>query len=164
MSRAANLNSWEGGGFGVSATTDGTAFRYVRLFVDAPERSEELTVPTSLEDAAMRAQLYPADYFLRQLAQGVADCERRYGRPISIVRVEAWRIDFEGEPLKGIERRLRSFTLYVSPPVEYVSQPVEPQLRRIVLFTRKCRGPAWESARSFRRLDEAMPHPIPRLR
>jgi hypothetical protein len=97
------------------ATTDGAAFRFVRLFVDAPERSEEIGVPTSLEDAAARAQLFPSDHFLRQLAEGVADRERREGKPVSTVRVEAWRIDFAGVPLKGTERRLRSFTLYVSP-------------------------------------------------
>jgi hypothetical protein len=98
------------------AATDGTSFRFVRVFVDAPDRSEELAVPPSLDDDALRAQIFPADHFLRRLAVAVAERERHHGRSVSLVRVEAWKIDFSGVPLKGIERRLRSFTLYVSPP------------------------------------------------
>jgi hypothetical protein len=97
------------------ATTDGTAYRYIRLIVNAPGRSEELGVPASLDEMATRAQLFPADHFLRQLAQAVADLEQRDGRPVSTVRVEAWRIDFRGAPLKGTERMLRSFTLRLPP-------------------------------------------------
>ena len=79
LTRTADLSPWKGGGFGMFATTDGTAFRYVRLFVDAPERSDELAVPQSLEDAALRAQLFPSDRFLlRRLPQCVSDA--RAGR------------------------------------------------------------------------------------
>ena len=116
MATVANLSPWKGGGFGMFATTDGTAFRFVRLFVDAPDRSEELVVPPSLDEVALRAQIFPADHFLRQLAVAVAEREKRHGRAVSLVRVEAWKVDFSGVPLKGTERRLRSFTLYVSPP------------------------------------------------
>jgi hypothetical protein len=115
LARAANLSPWKGGGFGMFASTDGSAFRYVRLFVEAPDRSEEIVVSGSLEDAALRAQLFPADHFLRQLAVAVAEREQRQGRAVSTVRVEAWRVDFDGSPLKGTERRLRSFTLRVQP-------------------------------------------------
>lgn len=98
------------------ATSDGTAFHFVRVFVDAPDRSEELAIPPSLDDDVLRAQIFPADHFLRRLAVAVADRERRHGRAVSLVRVEAWRVEFSGVPVKGTERRLRSFTLYVSPP------------------------------------------------
>jgi hypothetical protein len=97
------------------ATSDGTAFRYVRVFVEAPDRSEELALPPSLDDDVLRAQIFPADHFLRRLAVAVAERERRHGRAVSLVRVEAWKIDFSGVSSKGTERRLRSFTLYVSP-------------------------------------------------
>src|SRR5262245_2192837 len=49
LARVADLSPWKGGGFGMFATNDGAAFRYVRLFVDAPGRSEETHVTESLE-------------------------------------------------------------------------------------------------------------------
>jgi len=116
LARLADLSPWKGGGFGMFATTDGTAYRFIRLVVDGPGRSEELSVPASLDEAAMRAQLFPADHFLRTLAQAIADREQRHGRPVSSVRVEAWRIVFDGVPLRGTEQRLRAFTLHISPP------------------------------------------------
>jgi hypothetical protein len=97
------------------ATTDGTAFRYVRLFVDAPNRSEELTVTESLEDPALRAQIFPSDRFLSRLGKAAALRERRHGRSVSTVRVEVWRIEFAAEPLRSTERRMRAFTVHVDP-------------------------------------------------
>jgi len=96
-------------------TSEGTSYRYIRLMVEAPGRSEELSVPASLDDAALRARLFPADHFLRQLAQAMAERERRHGRAVSTLRVEAWQVQFAGTPLRGTERRLRSYTLHVSP-------------------------------------------------
>jgi hypothetical protein len=116
LTRTADLSPWKGGGFGMFATTDGTAFRYVRLFVDAPERSEELTVPQSLENAALRAQLFPSDHFLLRLGEATAVRERRQGRSVSSVRVEVWKIEFSNRPLRSTERKLRSFTVHVEPP------------------------------------------------
>ena len=115
LSRTADLSPWKGGGFGMFATTDGTAFRYVRLFVDAPERSEELAVPQSLEDAALRAQLFPSDRFLLRLGEAAAVRERRQGRSVSSVRVEVWKIEFSNTPLRSTERKLRSFTVHFEP-------------------------------------------------
>jgi hypothetical protein len=111
--RVADLSPWKGGGFGMFATTDGTAFRYVRLFVDAPGRSEELSVTASLEEPALRAQLFPSDHFLARLADAVWKRERRHGRDVATVRVEVWRVEFSDRPLRGTERRLRSFTIPV---------------------------------------------------
>ncbi len=115
LTRTADLSPWKGGGFGMFATTDGTAFRYVRLFVDAPERSEEVSVPDSLEDAALRAQLFPSDHFLLRLGEAAALRERRQGRFVSSVRVEVWRIEFSNPPLRSTERKLRSFTVHIEP-------------------------------------------------
>src|SRR5262249_14343881 len=88
------LTPWKGGGFGMFATTDGTGFRYVRLFVDAPDRSEELEVPPSLEDLADRAQALPSTVQLDRLARATAAREQRKSRPVETVRVEVWRVDF----------------------------------------------------------------------
>jgi len=115
LTRTADLSPWKGGGFGMFATTDGTAFRYVRLFVDAPERSDELAVPQSLEDAALRAQLFPSDRFLLRLGEAAAVRERRQGRSVSSVRVEFWKIEFSNTPLRSTERKLRSFTVHFEP-------------------------------------------------
>jgi len=115
LTRTADLSPWKGGGFGMFATTDGTAFRYVRLFVDAPERSDELAVPQSLEDAALRAQLFPSDRFLLRLGEAAAVRERCQGRSVSSVRVEVWKIEFSNTPLRSTERKLRSFTVHFEP-------------------------------------------------
>ena len=115
LTRTADLSPWKGGGFGMFATTDGTAFRFVRLFVDAPERSEELSVPESLEDAALRAQLFPSDHFLLRLGEAAALRERRQGRSVSSIRVEVWKIEFSNTPLRSTERKLRSFTVHFEP-------------------------------------------------
>jgi hypothetical protein len=109
--RAADLSPWKGGGFGMFATTDGTAFRYVRLFADAPGRSEELDVTASLEFAAVRAQLFPSDRFMTRLGEAVGARELRQGRDVSTVRVEVWRIEFSDRPLRATERRLRTLTI-----------------------------------------------------
>ena len=109
--RAADLSPWKGGGFGMFATTDGTAFRYVRLFADAPGRSEELNVTASLEFAALRAQLFPSDRFMTRLGEAVGERELRQGRDVATVRVEVWRIEFSDRPLRGSEKRLRSLTI-----------------------------------------------------
>ncbi len=73
------------------ASLDARPFRYVRIFVEAPERSEELAVPPSLEALAASAEHLPGDHQLEQLAQGVVARERRKQRPIVNRRLEVWR-------------------------------------------------------------------------
>ena len=109
LTRTADLSPWKGGGFGMFATTDGVAFRPVRLFVDAPGRSEQLTVAPSLQAAADRASLMPSRRLLTQLAASVAARERRHGRSVATVRIEISRVDFTGDPLVASERPLRTF-------------------------------------------------------
>jgi len=115
LAKTSDLSPWKGGGFGMFATTDGTASRYVRLFVDAPERSEELTVADSLEFAAARAELFPSDRFMTSLGEAAGARELRNGRDAATVRVEVWRIEFSEEPLRGTGRRLRSLTVPITP-------------------------------------------------
>jgi len=115
LTRTADLSPWKGGGFGMFAATDGSAFRRARIFVEAPERSEELEIPYSLEVSAARAALFPTDRLLTALARGVAAREARHGRPVTTVRVEVWRTEFSGPPLGAAERRLRAFELGILP-------------------------------------------------
>jgi hypothetical protein len=114
--KVADLSPWKGGGFGMFATTDGTAFRYVRLFVDAPGRSEEMNVTESLEMEAVRAQLFPSQRFMTRLGEAVGARELRHGRDVATVRVEVWRIEFSDQPLRASERRLRSLTIPIAQP------------------------------------------------
>jgi hypothetical protein len=127
LAKTANLSPWKGGGFGMFATTDGTASRYVRLFVDAPERSEELHVADSLDFAAARAELFPSDRLMTRLAEAAGARELRHGRNAARVRVEVWRIEFSEEPLRGTGRRLRSLTVPIA-PVERQRQPPRMQV------------------------------------
>lgn len=95
------------------ATTDGNAFRQVRIVVEAPGRSEEVAVAPSLAVAADRAALLPANRLLRQLAQAVAARERRHGQPVATVRIEVSGVDFQGDLLAANERPLRTFVFAV---------------------------------------------------
>ncbi len=113
LAKTADLSPWKGGGFGMFATTDGTAFRHVRIFVEATERSEELEIAPSQEFAASRAQLFPSETMLRGLARAVVAREQRHGRPVRTVRLEVWRTDFSSGSLDATDRPLRSFTLNV---------------------------------------------------
>jgi hypothetical protein len=109
LTQTAALSPWKGGGFGMFETTDGMGFRFVRIFVDAPARSEEIALAPSLEDAASRAVLFPSDALLTGLAEAVVAREDRYRRPVAAVRLEVWGMEFDGEPLTATEHRLRSF-------------------------------------------------------
>ena len=93
LARGAHLSPWKGGGFGMFASVDGLPFRWVRLYVFAPERSEELAVPSSLEDQAHRVVTWPHERAMQGLARAVIAREQRHHRPVDTVRVEIWRAD-----------------------------------------------------------------------
>jgi hypothetical protein len=114
LARISDLTAWKGGGFGMFSTLDHGAYRGVDIVVDAPDRSESLEIPLSLETAAARAAACPTDWLLRALAEGVAARERRYRRAASRVTVTVWRAEFDRATLHATERPLRSFT-YVVP-------------------------------------------------
>ena len=113
LARTAGLSPWKGGGFGMFSTTDDAGRRLVRVFVSAPERSEEMAIPPSLVDAARRAAVLPTDGELARLARSVVDREGRYQRPVDTVRIEAWRIDYAPETLAATTRLLREFVYRV---------------------------------------------------
>ena len=109
LARTTDLTAWKGGGFGMFSTLDHGAYRRVAVVVDAPERSEAIEIPPSLETAAARAAALPADWMLRALAEGVAARERRYQRAVARVTVTVWRTDFDRATLAASERLLRTF-------------------------------------------------------
>ena len=114
LARTAGLTPWKGGGFGMFATLDHGAYRGVDVVIDAPDRSESLEIPPSLDLAAARASAFPSDRLLRGLAEGVAARERRHQRVVSRVTVSVWRAEFDRVTLRGSERPLRTF-VYVVP-------------------------------------------------
>jgi hypothetical protein len=109
LAKTLDLSPWKGGGFGMFATLDGTSFRHVRVFVEAPGLLEELEIAPSQQRLADQAKLFPSDHKLLALAEAVAKRERRYSRPVSTVRLEVWRAEFN-EYLEATDRPLRSFT------------------------------------------------------
>lgn len=116
LATTAGLTPWKGGGFGMFSTTDDGGRRYVRIFVGAHERSEEITVTPSLHDAARRAEALPRDRQLARLARRVVERERRHGRPVDVVRIEAWRIEYARDTLAATPRLMREYVYRVDQP------------------------------------------------
>lgn len=88
-----HLSPWKGGGFGMFASIDGLPFRWLRIQLTAPERSEELAIPPSLDDMARRALTWPHERALDRLARAIVARERRQGRQVDQVRIQVWRAD-----------------------------------------------------------------------
>lgn len=110
LSRTADLSPWKGGGFGMFASVDGLPFRWVRLYVFAPERSEELALPASLEDQAHRVVTFPRRRAMEDLARAVLAREQRRQQPADTVRVEVWRADVSAS-LDVVETLMRQITV-----------------------------------------------------
>jgi hypothetical protein len=115
LATTAGLTPWKGGGFGMFSTTDGGDRRYVRVFVIGVERSEEIAISPSLQDAARRAALLPRDAELSRLARRVVERERRHRRPVDLVRIETWRIEYAPDSLAATTRLTREFVYRVDP-------------------------------------------------
>lgn len=115
LAHTARLSPWKGGGFGMFASLDGRPFRYVRIFVQAPERSEELAVPPSLDDLATAVEILPADHQLERLARGVVARERRRQRPAVDLRLEVWRVEFSPQSLAPCQRLVRAYAFHDPP-------------------------------------------------
>lgn len=112
LSLNAGLSPWKGGGFGMFASNDGLPFRSVRVFVEAPSRSEEILIPPSLLPAAAAAVTFPRPQALESLARGIAARERRYARDVETVRVEVSRTVFS-PTLEVTRAPLRTLTVHV---------------------------------------------------
>ena len=121
LAKTADLSPWKGGGFGMFATTDGTAFRHVRIFVEAEGRSEELEIAPSQEFSAACAELFPSNRMLGSLAQAVVKREQRYRRPVKTVRIEVFRTEFRPISLDATDRPLRTFDWHVD-QTSYISR------------------------------------------
>jgi len=115
LAMTAGLTPWKGGGFGMFSTTDDGDRRYVRLFVSAVDRSEEITISPSLSDAARRAAVLPRDAELSRLARRVVERERRHRRPVKMVRIETWRIEYARDTLAATTRLIREFVYREDP-------------------------------------------------
>jgi hypothetical protein len=116
--KTAGLSPWKGGGFGMFSTTDDGGRRYVRVFVTAVDRSEEIAIAPSLEDAARRAAVLPRDAELTRLARRVVERERRYQRQVDTVRIETWRIEYARDTLAATTRLTREFVYRVAPSAQ----------------------------------------------
>jgi hypothetical protein len=107
------LESVEGRRLRDVPTTDDAGRRRVRDVRERAERSEEVAIAPSLEDAAARAAVLPTDLELSRLARRVAAREHRYRRPAEIVRIETWRIEYAPDTLAATTRLVREFSYRV---------------------------------------------------
>ena len=112
----ADLSPWKGGGFGMFSTTDDSGRRHVRIFVTGKDRSEEIAIAPSLEDAADRAAVLPTDDQLTRLARRVVEREIRHDRQVDVVRVDAWRIIYAPVTLAATPQLIRTFEYRVDAP------------------------------------------------
>jgi hypothetical protein len=115
LTRAAALTPWKGGGFGMFSTNDHAGQRALRITVTASERSEEIAISPSLQDAAGRAMMLPGDRQLTRLARLVVEREQRHGRPVEAVRIECWRTEHHPDTLRATLRGLRDFVYRIDP-------------------------------------------------
>jgi len=111
--RTAALTPWKGGGFGMFSTSDHAGQRALRIVVVAPERSEEIAISPSLQDAADRVTALPGERQLSRLARLVAARERRHERPVESVHIECWQTDHDPHTLAATLHRLCNFTHHV---------------------------------------------------
>lgn len=113
LALSANLTPWKGGGFGMFSTLDHGGFRGVTVVVEAPDRSETLELAPSIEETAGRAIAFPSTFLLRRLAQEVVARERRYGRPVTRVKLTVWNTQFDPQTLRATDRYLCEFVYTV---------------------------------------------------
>ena len=109
LAATTNISPWKGGGFGLFSTLDGKLERRVRIFVEAPGRSEELEIAPSQEILAERARLFPSESMLLSLAKAVSRHETESGRPVNTVTLEVRRTEFS-DTLEATDRRLRTLS------------------------------------------------------
>jgi hypothetical protein len=110
LARNADLTPWKGGGFGMFSTTDGNANRYLRVYVTAPQRSEEILIKPNLEDLATRAQMYPQNSQLENLAKAILKDQQQKHLPAQSVRIEVWRIEYDQPKLKPTTKVIHEYT------------------------------------------------------
>jgi len=112
LARTAWLTPWKGGGFGMFSTTDGNANRYLRVFVSAPERSEELLLRGRLDELASRAQAFPSEFLLKKLAEEIVQEQKSRSLPVQSIQIQVWRIQYAREYLEAKSQMLRNYTYH----------------------------------------------------
>jgi hypothetical protein len=112
LARTANLTPWKGGGFGMFSTTDGNANRYLRVYVSGPQRSEELRLKASMEVLATRAQMFPGNSQLENLAKAILKDQKQKNLPVHSIRIEVWRIQYD-QLLKPTTKVIREYTYHL---------------------------------------------------
>ena len=105
-----DLTPWKGGGFGMFSTTDANMFRTLRVFVSAPERSEELLLKGNLEDLAVSAQMFPSHWFLDKLAEGILKDQRKRNLPVEKIEIDVWRLEFDKHSLQPKGKIIRKYS------------------------------------------------------
>jgi hypothetical protein len=105
-----HLTPWKGGGFGMFSSTDGNMFRSLRVFVSAPNRSEELLLTGSLEELAAGAQMFPSDRLLRKVALAVLKDQRKKGLPAEKIEIDVWSVEFDSIDLRPHDKILRRYS------------------------------------------------------
>jgi hypothetical protein len=105
-----DLTPWKGGGFGMFSTTDGNMFRALRVFVSAPQRSEELLLKGNLEDLAVSAQMFPSDRLLRKLAKAIKKDQQKRRLPVVKIEIDVWRLEFDKDTLQPHGRIIRKYS------------------------------------------------------
>jgi hypothetical protein len=95
LAKNSYLTPWKGGGFGMFSTNDGNMFRSARVFVSAPNRSEELLLKGDLADLASRVQMFPGDFMLKKLAIEILEDQKKRNLPVDVVEIDVWRVDFD---------------------------------------------------------------------
>jgi hypothetical protein len=113
LAQTASLTPWKGGGFGMFSTSDHAGQRAIRIVATAPDRSEEIAVSPSLQDAADRVTALPGERQLARLGGLVAARERRYGRPVESIRIECWQTEHDPQTLKATLRQLCNYVHHV---------------------------------------------------
>jgi hypothetical protein len=109
LAKTALLSPWKGGGFGMFSSTELGPARTVRVFVSAPDRSEELEIPDSLAESAQKVATYPSKSLLKSLAEQFVARENRKDRPVDSVRIEVWRTKFDPQTLKPESEKIRDY-------------------------------------------------------
>jgi hypothetical protein len=115
LAHRGGLSAWKGGGFGMFSTLDGRPHRVVRIRIEAPDRSEELAVPPSLEHAAAGVEILPTAARLERFGHAIAARERRHGRAVGNVHLEVWRTEFDRDHLVPTRRRIAERLVRIDP-------------------------------------------------
>lgn len=110
LALASNLTPWKGGGFGMFSTTDHSPHRYVRIFVEALEMTNEVEPAQELTKLVERVKSFPGEPLLTILARQIQKQHRDAGIPVESVRIEVWRVEYRKGDLAAKSKNLRKFT------------------------------------------------------